>query len=64
MTPLTVRMRSGDHLGDSKMSEKDALLRVYLLTNRNRQKRFSQKMKEEGLIYKMMPRIFNFCPRT
>ena len=52
-----VRMRSGDHLGDAKMSKKGtSLRRTFLLiaidTNGFR------RMKEEGLIYKTLPQIF------
>ena len=38
-----VRMRSGGHRGDAKISKKGiSLRRSYVLTNRDRQKRFSQ----------------------
>ena len=41
------RMRSGHHLGDTKMSKKGTSLR---------------QMKEEGLIYKTVPQFFKFLP--
>ena len=54
-----VRMRSGDHLGDAKMSKKGHLapsnltfLIIAIDTNGFR------RMKEEGLIYKTLPQIF------
>ena len=38
-----VRMRSGDHLGDAKMSKKGtSLRRINFFNNCDRQKRFSQ----------------------
>ena len=39
-----VRIRSGDHLGDAKMSKKRHLasLNLTVFTNHNRRKRFSQ----------------------
>ena len=53
-----VRMRSGDHLGDAKMSKKGtSLRRIYFFINCDRHKRF-RRMKEKGLIYKMLPQIF------
>ena len=60
-----VRMRSGDHLGDEKMSKKTHLassnltfLRIAIDENGFR------RMKEEGLIYKNCLKIFNFCLGT
>ena len=54
-----VRMRSGDHLGDAKMSKKGTLALsnlTFLLfevdTNGFR------RMKEEGLISRTLPQIF------
>ena len=51
-----VRMRSGDHLGDAKMSKKGTVEFNFLLiaidTNGFR------RMKEAGLIYKRLPQIF------
>ena len=54
-----VRMRSGDHLGDAKMSKKGTSLRrnltfLIIAIDRNGFRR----LKEEGLIYKRLPRIF------
>ena len=58
-----VRMRSGDHLGDAKMSKKGtSLRRIYFFNNCDKQKGF-RRMKEEGLIYKTLPQIFQFLPR-
>ena len=55
-----VRMRSGDHVGGSKMSKKGTSLRgVYFLTNHQRQNGF-RRMKEEGKIYKIN---LNFLPQ-
>ena len=54
-----VRMRSGDHLGDAKMSKKGTLAPsnltfLIIAIDRNGFRR----MKEEGLIYKTLPQIF------
>ena len=58
-----VRMRSGDHLGDAKMSKKgNSLVEFNFFNNCDRHKRF-RRMKEEGLIYKTLPQIFKFLPR-
>ena len=54
-----VRMRSGDHLGDAKMSKKRHLASsnlTFLLIAID--KNGFHKMKEEGLIYKTLPQIF------
>ena len=54
----SVRMRSGDHLGDAKMSKKAPRSGEFnFIINCGRQKRF-RKMKEEGQIYKTLPQIF------
>ena len=60
-----VRMRSGDHLGDAKNVEKGHLapsnltfLLIAINTNGFR------RMKEEGLIYQIYLRFFNFCLGT
>ena len=53
------RMRSGDHLGDAKMSKKGTSLRqilTFLLIEIDTNGFF--RMKEEGLIYKTLPQIF------
>ena len=60
-----VRMRSGDHLGDAKMSKKGTSLPsnltfLTLAIDRNGFRR----LKEEGLIYKSCLRFFNFCLGT
>ena len=59
MTPLFVRMRSGDHLGDAKNVKKGHLapssltfLLFVIDTNGFR------RMKEEGYIYKRLPQNF------
>ena len=53
-----VRMRSGGHLGDAKMSNwhlaPSRLTFLLIAIDRNGFRR----MKEEGLIYKTLPRIF------
>ena len=54
-----VRMRSGDHLGNAKMSKKGHLAPpnltfLIIAIDRNGFRR----MKEEGLIYKTLPQIF------
>ena len=55
-------MRSGDHLGDAKMSNKGtSLRRVNFLTNHNRRKRFLLN-EEEGQIYKILLQNFLFLP--
>ena len=60
-----VRMRTGDHLGDAKMSKKGHLalsnLTILLIAiDRNGFRR----IKEEGQIYKSCLRFFNFCLGT
>ena len=59
-----VRMRSGDHLGDAKCRKghlaPSNLTFLIIATDRNGFRR----MKEEVLIYKTLPQIFNFCPGT
>ena len=57
-TPF-VRMRSGDHLGDAKKVEKGHLAPsnltfLIIAIDRNGFRR----IKEEGLIYKLLPQIF------
>ena len=42
-----VRMRSGSHLGDAKMSEKGTLLRNFFI-DCDRQKRFSQNERRRA----------------
>ena len=53
-----VRMRSGDHLGDAKMSKRHLtpsnLTFLLIVIDRNGFRR----MKDEGQIYKMLPQIF------
>ena len=52
-------MRSGDHLGDAKMFEKEHLAPLnltFLLIAIDRNS--FRKMKEEGQIYKSLPQIF------
>ena len=51
-----MRMRSGDHLGDAKMSKKHTSLRPFLLIAIDRNG--FRRMKEEGQIYKTLPQIF------
>ena len=54
-----VRMRSGDHLGDAKMSKKGHLAPsnlTFLLIAID--KNGFRRMKEEGHIYKNLPQIF------
>ena len=54
-----VRMRSGDHLGDPKMSKKGHLASSNLTFLFNAIDRNGvRRMKEEGLIYKSVPQIF------
>ena len=54
-----VRMRSGDHLGDAKMSKKGHLApsNVTFLIIAIERNGF-RRMKEEGMIYKTLPQIF------
>ena len=59
MTPPFVRMRSGDHLGDAKMSERGHLAPsnlTYLIIAIDRNG--FRRIKEEGQIYKPLPQIF------
>ena len=56
---IFVRMRSGDHLGDAKMSKKGNLTPsnlTFLLIAIDRNG--FRRMKEDGLIYKSLPQIF------
>ena len=56
-----VRMRSGDYLGDAKMSKKaPRFVEFNFLTNCNRRKWFCRR-KEEGKIYKICLTLLNFC---
>ena len=59
-----VRMRSGDHLGDAKMSKKGPRsVEFNFFINCDRHKRISQNERRiEGLIYKTLPQIFKFLP--
>ena len=57
-----VRMRSGDHLGDAKMSKKGtSLRRIYFFINCNGHKRFSQNERRRADQQKL-PKIFQFLP--
>ena len=52
-----VRMRSGDHLGDAKMSKRaprSVEFNFFIAIDRNG----FHRLKEEGLIYKTLPQIF------
>ena len=54
-----VRMRSGDHLGNAKMSKKGtSLCRTYLFLLIAIDTNGFHRMKEEGQIYKMLPQTF------
>ena len=58
-----VRTRSGDHLGDAKMSKKrhlapSNLTSLLIAIDRNGFRR----MKDERQIYKTLPQIFQFLP--
>ena len=54
-----VRMRSGDHLGNAKMSKKGTSLhRIYLFLLFVIDTSGFHRMKKEGLIYKKVPQIF------
>ena len=59
---IFVSMRCSDHLGDAKSSKTGtSLRRIYLLTNRNRQKRFFlEEWKKKGRSTKRCLRFFNF----
>ena len=58
-----VRMRSGDHPGDSKMSKRaPRFVEFKFLTNHHRHKRFLQN--ERMTDQQTLPQVFNFCPRT
>ena len=58
-----VRMRSGDHLGDAKMSKKAprSVEFNFLLIAIDRNG--FRRIKEEGQIYKTLPQILYFLPR-
>ena len=57
-----VRMRSSDHLADTKMSKKvPRFVELNFLTNCNRRKRFSQNERSRGRSTKRCLKIFNFC---
>ena len=59
-----MRMRSGDHLGNAKMSKRAprSVEFNFLLIARDRNG--FRRIKEEGQIYKTLPQIFNFCLGT
>ena len=59
-----VRMRSGDHLGDAKMSKKaPRFVEFNFFTNCDRQKRFSQNERRRADLQSCL-RFFNFCLGT
>ena len=59
-----VRMRSGDHLGDEKMSKKaPRSVEFNSFTNCDIQKRFSQNERSKADLQKFASVFFNFCLR-
>ena len=61
---IFVRMRSGDHLGDAKMSKKGTSFRSNLtfFINSDRQKRFLQNLLRRADL-QTVSQFFNFLPR-
>ena len=58
-----VRIRSGDHLGNTKMSkEAHRSIEVFFFINCDRQKRFLQNERRIADLQKV-PQIFSFLPR-
>ena len=63
-TPF-VRMRSGDHLGDAKMSKKaPRSVEFNIFINCHGQKRFLQNERRRADLQKGCLRFFNFCLGT
>ena len=57
-----VRMRSGDHLGDAKMSKKGtSLRRINFLINCDSQKRFSQNERQRADLQKVASNFLFFA---
>ena len=60
-----VRMHSGDHLGDAKMSKRaPRSVEFNFLNNSDRQKRFSQNERRRADLQKPCLKFFNFCLGT
>ena len=59
-----VRMRSGDHLGDVKMSKKAPCFVKFNFLQIAKDENGFRRMKEEGQIYKVCLKIFPFCLGT
>ena len=60
-----VRMRSGDHLGDAKMSKRAPhSVEFNFFINCDRQKRFSQNERKRADLQNVCFRFFNFCLGT
>ena len=58
-----VRMRSGDHLGDAKMSKKGTSLRQFnFFIKCDRQKRFSQNEKRRADLQNLASDFLIFAP--
>ena len=59
-----VRMRSGDHIGDAKMSKRaPRSVEFNFFTNCDRHKRFSQNERRRADLQNVA-QIFTFCPGT
>ena len=54
-------MRSGDHLGDAKMSKKGTSFRRNFFINCDRQKRISQNERRRADLKKVASIFLNFC---
>ena len=61
---IFVRMRTGDHHGDAKMSKKAPRSVEFNLILIAIDRNGFRRTKEEEQIYKMLPQIFKFCLRT
>ena len=60
-----VRMRSGDHLGDAKMSKRaPRSVEFNFFINCDRHKRFSQNERRRADLQKVASDFFNFCLGT
>ena len=62
---IFVRMRSGDHLGDAKITKKaPRSVEFNFFTNCDRQKRFSQNERRRADLHNFASIFLIFCSRT
>ena len=59
-----VRVRSGDHLGDAKMSKAPRFVEFNFFTNCSRRKRFSQNESKRADLQNFASKLLVSCLRT